>query len=41
MGGPGLDLETREVILIAPSVTTGQAMPQLRAHTEAVPRLGV
>ncbi|WP_431823585.1 carboxymuconolactone decarboxylase family protein [Burkholderia sp. F1] len=32
---PGLDLATRELIIIACCVTLGYALPQLRAHIEA------
>ena len=32
---PGLDLATRELIVIASCVTLGYALPQLRAHVEA------
>lgn len=32
---PGLDLATRELIIIASCVTLGFALPQLRAHIEA------
>jgi 4-carboxymuconolactone decarboxylase len=32
---PGLDLPTRELIIIASCVTLGFALPQLRAHIEA------
>jgi len=35
MARPGLDLLTRQLILIASCVTLGHALPQLRAHTEA------
>ena len=38
---PGLDLATRELILIASCVTMGHAMPQLRAHAEAALKVGV
>lgn len=41
MGRPGLDLATRELILIASCVTMGHAMPQLRAHAEAALKVGV
>jgi 4-carboxymuconolactone decarboxylase len=40
MARPGLDLITRELILIASCVTMGHAMPQLRAHAEAALKLG-
>lgn len=41
MDRPGLDLATRELILIASCVTMGHAMPQLRAHAEAALKIGV
>jgi 4-carboxymuconolactone decarboxylase len=40
MDRPGLDLLTRELILIASCVTMGHAMPQLRAHAEAALKVG-
>lgn len=40
MDRPGLDLLTRELVLIASCVTMGHAMPQLRAHAEAALNLG-
>jgi len=40
MARPGLDLITRELILVASCVTLGHAMPQLRAHTEAALKIG-
>ena len=40
MARPGLDLPTRELILVAACVTLGYAMPQLRAHTEAALKVG-
>lgn len=40
MDRPGLDLLTRELVLIASCVTMGHAMPQLRAHTEAALNVG-
>src|SRR4051812_21488633 len=40
MSRPGLDLLTRELILIASCVTMGHAMPQLRAHAEAALKVG-
>ncbi|MES2105431.1 MAG: carboxymuconolactone decarboxylase family protein [Pseudomonadota bacterium] len=40
MDRPGLDLLTRELVLIASCVTMGYAMPQLRAHAEAALKLG-
>jgi 4-carboxymuconolactone decarboxylase len=35
MARPGLDLVTRELVLVASCVTMGHAMPQLRAHAQA------
>jgi 4-carboxymuconolactone decarboxylase len=40
MDRPGLDLITRELILITSCVTMGYAMPQLRAHAEAALKIG-
>ena len=40
MDRPGLDLLTRELILIASCVTMGHAAPQIVAHTEAARKLG-
>jgi len=40
MARPGLDLLTREYLLIASCVTLGHAVPQLRAHIEAALKLG-
>ncbi|HEY4079753.1 MAG TPA: carboxymuconolactone decarboxylase family protein [Burkholderiaceae bacterium] len=40
MDRPGLDLVTRELVLIASCVTTGNAAPQLRAHAEAALKVG-
>lgn len=40
MGRPGLDLLTRELILVASCVTMGNATPQLRAHMESAAKLG-
>lgn len=40
MSRPGLDLKTRELVLVASCVTMGHAMPQLRAHAEAALKLG-
>ena len=34
MARPGLDLLTRELLLIASCVTLGHAEPQLRAHRQ-------
>ncbi|MGO4377664.1 carboxymuconolactone decarboxylase family protein [Pseudoduganella sp. RAF53_2] len=40
MDRPGLDLKTRELILVASCVTLGHALPQLRAHAEAALKVG-
>ncbi len=40
MARPGLDLATRELILVASCVTLGHAMPQLRAHAQAALKVG-
>ena len=40
MGRPGLDLATRELLLIAACTTLGFAEPQLHAHIEAALRVG-
>lgn len=40
MARPGLDLLTREFLLIASCVTLGHAVPQLRAHIAAARKLG-
>jgi 4-carboxymuconolactone decarboxylase len=40
MGRPGLDLITRQLLLIAACTTLGFAMPQLRAHIEAALSIG-
>ena len=40
MGRPGLDLVTRELVLVASCVTLGNAAPQLRAHMESAAKLG-
>jgi len=40
MARPGLDLLTREYLLIASCVTLGHAVPQLRAHIDAALKLG-
>src|SRR4029079_1217380 len=40
MARPGLDLLTREYLVIASCVTLGHAVPQLRAHIEAAMKLG-
>jgi 4-carboxymuconolactone decarboxylase len=37
---PGLDLATRELVVIASCVTLGYALPQLRAHIEAALAVG-
>ena len=39
-GRPGLDLRTRELLLIASCTTLGFATPQLRAHIEAALNIG-
>jgi len=40
MARPGLDLLTREYLIIASCVTLGHATPQLKAHIEAAVTLG-
>ena len=40
MARPGLDLLTREYLLIASCTTLGHAMPQLKAHIDAALKLG-
>lgn len=40
MARPGLDLKTRELLLVAPCVTLGNAAPQLRAHMSSALKLG-
>jgi len=40
MARPGLDLLTREFLLIASCTTLGHAEPQLEAHIEAAQKLG-
>ena len=40
MTRPGLDLVSRQLVLIASCVTLGHAMPQLRAHAEAALAVG-
>lgn len=40
MGRPGLELKTRELLLIASCVTLGNAAPQLVAHARAALRVG-
>jgi 4-carboxymuconolactone decarboxylase len=40
MGRPGLDLKTRELLLVAACVTLGNAAPQLYAHAEAALKAG-
>jgi 4-carboxymuconolactone decarboxylase len=37
---PGLDLKTRELLLIASCTTLGHVEPQLRAHIDAARRVG-
>jgi 4-carboxymuconolactone decarboxylase len=41
MSRPGLDLATRQLVLVAACVTLGYAEPQLRAHAEAALNIGV
>ena len=40
MARPGLDLVTRQLVLVASCVTLGYALPQLRAHAEAALEAG-
>ena len=40
MARPGLDLVTRQLVLVASCVTLGHALPQLRAHAEAALEAG-
>ncbi|HEY9130336.1 MAG TPA: carboxymuconolactone decarboxylase family protein [Dyella sp.] len=40
MARPGLDLVTRELVLVASCVTLGYATPQLQAHAEAALKVG-
>ena len=40
MGRPGLDLLTRELLIVASCVTLGHAQAQLRAHIDAAMKLG-
>ena len=40
MARPGLDLKTRELLLVASCVTLGNAAPQLRAHMSSALKLG-
>src|SRR4051812_5522090 len=40
MARPGLDLLTRQLVLVAACVTLGHAEPQLRAHVEAALNAG-
>jgi 4-carboxymuconolactone decarboxylase len=40
MARPGLDLLTRQLVLVAACVTLGHAEPQLRAHVEAALKIG-
>lgn len=41
MARPGLDVATRELLLVASCATRGNADPQLRAHMESARKLGV
>lgn len=41
MARPGLDLATRELLLVASCTTRGNADPQLRAHMQSARKLGV
>jgi len=41
MARPGLDLVTRQLVLVATCVTLGHAEPQLRAHAQAAIAAGV
>ena len=40
MGRPGLELLTREFLLVAACVTLGNAEPQLKAHLDSARKLG-
>jgi len=40
MARPGLDLLTREFLLIASCATLGHAVPQLKAHIDSAMKLG-
>ena len=40
MARPGLDLSTRELVLVASCATLGHVVPQLRAHIDAAMKLG-
>ncbi len=40
MGRPGLDLKTRQLVVVAACATLGHAMPQLRAHVEGALAVG-
>lgn len=40
MARPGLDLLTRQFVVIAACVTLGHTVPQLRAHVEAALKIG-
>jgi 4-carboxymuconolactone decarboxylase len=40
MARPGLDLMTRQFVVVAACVTLGNAQPQLRAHVEAALKIG-
>lgn len=37
----GIDLKTRELVIIASCITHGALMPQLRAHYEAALKIGI
>ena len=40
MARPGLDLSTRELVLVASCATLGHVVPQLRAHIDAALKVG-
>jgi 4-carboxymuconolactone decarboxylase len=40
MGRPGLDLKTRQLVVVAACTTLGYALPQLRAHIEGARSVG-
>ena len=40
MARPGLDLKTRQLVVVAACVTLGHAQPQLRAHAEGALAVG-
>jgi 4-carboxymuconolactone decarboxylase len=40
MSRPGLDLKTRQLVVIAACTTLGHAQPQLRAHIEGAASVG-